>query len=123
LFSIITFFFWGLENVIAANWLDSFLAFRDVPELATANETGLIQASGTAAVLVFVVAVVAALGHFDHSVAADRIRSETKGRSESSTLVSFLDFAVLASLTVFVIALLLFLDDAVPAHRTRRGLS
>ena len=116
MFSVVTFFFWGLENVIAANGLYNDLALGDIPQLATALEASLVKASGSAAISVFGVAVVAALGHFGHSVAADRIRSETEGRSESSTLVPFLDFAVLTALTIPVIALLLILDDVVPAH-------
>ena len=116
MFSVVTFFFWGLENVIAANGLNSFLALGNIPKVTTTQEASLVQTGGTAAISVFVVAVVAALGHFGHSVAADRIRSETEGRSESSTLVPFLDFAVLTALTIPVIALLLILDDVVPAH-------
>ena len=123
LFAIVALFFWRLENTIAANGLDNDFALGDIPQLATALEASLVQANCTAAVPVFVVAIVTTLGHFDHSVAADRIRSETEGRNESSALIPFFDFAVLASLTVFVVTLLLILDDAVPAHRTRRRLA
>ena len=122
--SIITLFLWGLVNIIATNWLCSFLALGDVAHLATALEASLIQTSGSAAISVFVVAVIAALGHFDDSVTTDRVRFVAEGRNKSSTLVPFFDFAVLASFSQFaVITLLSFLDDVVPTERTQTWLT